>query len=109
MDYLAIVYPILVACFLFGIILVISFVIAVVWLQYVDRRLRECPKCRRKAAGIIVDTKTVRLKRHIDRKGLKPVRITEEQVTDQYECEFCGHTWTRSLKRIQRERVESVL
>jgi hypothetical protein len=87
-------------------LLVIFAFFAVIWViggyllaRSVDRDYRACPNCKRKAAGTITDTEVEILSTQIDRSKLTPMRVTREKVTDQYKCEYCGHTWEKTFER----------
>ena len=89
--------------------------IALFWLvttyflfRSVDRNLRRCPKCKRAAAGTIVESEINPLPMQIDRNGLTLIRYKREKVTDHYQCNRCDHTWTRSFERKEHAPVKSV-
>lgn len=104
MDFLAIVYLTLLICGFVSVVILIGIAVSALWLRYIDRHLRACPRCRRKAAGYIVETETASSHSHVDSKGREPARVTEEHLIDHYQCEHCGHTWTRSFKQTKRTR-----
>jgi len=91
----------------FGLVLLIILaVFGVFWIvagfilfRLVDRKLRRCPNCKRGAAGIIVESETEPHGIYTDRRGKDMVRIKSEKVIDHYQCNRCGHTWTRSFER----------
>ena len=72
--------------------------------HFVERNLRRCPNCRR-VAGTIVNSETEPLGTQFDRTGKELVRVKSEKVTDNYRCESCNHTWTRSFERQERTPV----
>ena len=95
------------------ILLVILAFFAVIWMiggyflaRSVDRNYRACPECKRKAAGMIIDTDVETLSTKIDRAKLTPFRVTVEKVTDQYRCEYCGHTWEKTFEREDRKPLQ---
>ena len=96
--------------FYFGLLfLLLLTVFAVFWLvggyilfRMVDRKLRACPDCKRGAAGTIIETEIEPLGTQIDRTGKEAVRVKSERVTDHYQCNHCGHTWTRTFERKER-------
>lgn len=69
--------------------------------RVVDRKLRRCPNCKRAAAGTIIESETEPLGIQVDRRGKEMVRIKSEKVIDHFQCDHCGHTWTRSFERKQ--------
>ena len=100
--------------FYFGIVLLIIFgVFAGLWFiggyllaHSVDQKYRACPSCEKKGAGIIVDTEVERISSQIDRSKLTPFRVTRENVTDHYQCEFCEHTWDKTFMRENRSPLD---
>ena len=102
MNFLEIFYPTLAMCAPITLIILIGIVVTALWLKVMDKNIRACPECGRKAAGTIEETTTERLNSHVDYKRRTPLRITTEIVTDHYQCEFCGHTWTRSFRRTEQ-------
>ena len=68
----------------------------------VDRKLRACPSCKRKASGKIESTDLEPLGTQIDRSGKEPMQVISEKVTDHFECEHCHHTWVRTFERKER-------
>jgi predicted RNA-binding Zn-ribbon protein involved in translation (DUF1610 family) len=103
MDFLDVIVPILPMCGLLILVLLIGVAFNALWLKLMYRQIRACPSCGAKAAGEIVDTQEIVIANNVDHRGRKPVRIKETKVSDQYQCEVCGHTWTRSF--IQKERI----
>lgn len=69
----------------------------------VDRKYRACPSCKRKAAGTITDTEVELLSSQIDRNKLTPFRVKREKITDQYQCDYCQHIWTKTFEREDRQ------
>lgn len=84
--------------------LVIAFLAAVVFItiKVLDRRLRRCPECDRTGTGFIADTETFESNSHIDYRQNNPMRTKEFRRVDHYECEHCGHQWTRTSERVDR-------
>ena len=68
----------------------------------VDRKLRACPNCKRKASGIIEHTELEPLGKQIEHSGKESVQISSEKVTDHFECKHCHHTWERTYVRKER-------
>ena len=98
-DFINILYPTLLICGLVTAIILISVVLTVLFL---DRHLRACPECHRRGTGYIVDTETLESNTHIDYRGGQAARVTKEHLVDHYECEHCGHQWTRTIRRTER-------
>ena len=91
------------------VLLVILVIFAVIWMiggfllaRSVDRDYRACPECKRKGAGTIIDTEIELLGTQIDRSRLTPFRVKREKVSDQFQCEYCQHTWVKSFEREDR-------
>ena len=103
MDFLDIIVPIVPMCGLLILVLLVGIGFNYLWLRLMYRRIRACPQCGAKGAGIVIDTQEVVIANNVDYRGRKPVRLKETKITDQYQCEACQHTWTRSF--IQKERV----
>ena len=89
----------LVFCGLASIIVLISVVFTVFFL---DRQIRTCPECRHRSTGYITHTEEIESSTHIDYRGGRGVRVKKEHFVDHYKCEFCGHQWTRAVKRTDR-------
>ena len=68
----------------------------------VDRKLRACPNCKRKASGIIEHTELEPLGVQIEHSGKESVQVSSEKVTDHFECKYCKHTWMRTYVRKER-------
>ena len=91
----------------FGLVfLIILAFFAILWLiggyllaWDVDRKYRTCPNCKRKGTGFIIETESELISSQINRDKLTPLRIQREKVTDQYQCEACQHTWTKTFER----------
>lgn len=108
MDFLEVLYPVLLICAPIVLVILIGIAVSAIWLKLMDKNIRACPECGRKAAGVIVETITERLENHVDHKRRNPARIKIEKVTDHYQCEFCGHTWTRSFRRTEQIRKRGI-
>jgi len=62
-----------------------------------------CPECGAKETIELMDTEKIVQSNKVDYTRRTPARMKEIKVTDQFQCQLCNHTWTRSF--IQRERV----
>jgi len=71
------------------------------WLKLMDKNIRACPECGRKAAGTIIETEEEMLSNYVDHKRYNSVRVKKTKVTDHYKCDFCGYIWTRSFNRVE--------
>jgi hypothetical protein len=74
--------------------------------RFVDRKLRACPNCRKRAAGMIQETEIEPLTTKIEHTGKESVQIKSEKVTDHYQCKHCEHTWLRTYERKERIPIE---
>lgn len=68
----------------------------------VDRKLRACPNCKKKAAGMIVETEITPLGMQMEHSGKELVQVKSKKVSDHYECKHCQHTWMRTFERKER-------
>jgi hypothetical protein len=109
MDFLDIIFPILPMCLLLILVLLLGVGANYLWLKFMLRRIRACPECGAKAAGELIDTEEIVISNKIERRGRKPIRIKETKVIDQFQCEKCGHTWTRSFVQKERFKIDETL
>ena len=101
-----ILYPLgLIAVMILAMLLVV-FGAAMMWFRFVDRRLRQCPECKKPGSGYISESVTLDKRSHMDFKGRAPVRVTIEEVEDTYVCEACDHSWMIPFKRTERTKVK---
>ena len=73
---------------------------------FVDRKLRSCPNCKRRAAGKITKTEIEPLGEIVDHRGRKSVRVKSEKVTDHYKCKHCEHIWMRTFERKEQTPLD---
>jgi len=92
-------YYILLCIIWVGIFIIFWAICGYILYRLVDRKLRACPNCKRRASGIIENTELESLGTQIDRTGKEPMQITSEKVTDHFECKHCHHTWIRNYVR----------
>jgi hypothetical protein len=98
-------YPLLLIVIMLVLMAVVGIGTSMVWLRVMDGRLRKCPNCNQKGGGYITESETLDSRSHMDFKGREPMRITIEELNDHYKCEQCGHTWSITFQRTDRERV----
>ncbi len=101
MNFLEIMYPTLVMCAPITLVIIIGIAVTALWLKIMDKNIRACPECGRKAAGTIVETEEVLLSSYVDHKRRTPVRVKKLKIIDHYQCDFCEHTWERSFNRTE--------
>ena len=100
-----IVFPVLLLCGFFLLILLMGIAGSYVWLRWIHAQMTKCPACGRKDAGELVDSVTVASKTSTEwskeRKGFGQIlgqpqrlRVVEKEVEDRFTCGFCGHEWT---------------
>lgn len=109
MDFLDVIVPILPMCGLLILVLLMGIGFNYFWLKLMYRRIRACPQCGAKGAGEVVDTEEIVIANNVDYRGRKPVRIKETKVTDQFQCNVCQHTWTRSFIQKERFKLDDVM
>ena len=87
-------------CLLLLVVLAATLAVAgFILVRFIDRKFRSCPECGSKSTGVIVGTEIQHLKTYVDHTGRSPMRLKLEKVTDNYQCESCGYTWTRTFER----------
>jgi len=90
-------------CGLFGVMLVVGIGFSYLWLVRLIKETTKCPECGKREAGELVESKVIDSKAHTEwktrrdlfRQDVRPVRVTEETCEDYYECQYCGHRWTK--------------
>jgi DNA-directed RNA polymerase subunit RPC12/RpoP len=108
------VFPVLLLCGFFGIILLVGIGSTYLWLVWLDKEATKCPECGEKGAGELVETEVIQSRVYTEWKdawgifGRDPSRrqlmqVTEKTYEDHFECEYCGHQWTTTA----RERKQS--
>ena len=89
-----------------GIFIIFWAICGYIIFRVVDRKLRACPGCKRRAAGFITDTEIEPLGSQVYHTGKSPMRVKSEKVTDHYECKHCNYTWMRTYERKERYPLE---
>ena len=108
------VYPLGVICGLFGIFVLAQVVITYIWLRWFSAKATRCPECGRKGAGALLHSEVVDSKEYVQWKNARSffglgtgkrqrVEISNKTYEDHFECQYCGHQWTRTAQ----ERKES--
>ena len=100
-------YPFFALCGFLLIFVIILFVTMGLWYRYVDNNVRGCPECETRGSGYIINTEVLNSSSHVERKGLRRYRITEEHLVDTYQCSNCHHEWTRTLNQKTRMPIKS--
>jgi hypothetical protein len=103
----AVFYPAFLVCFFFGLIILVGTVFSYWWLVVFDKRMRTCARCGKVGGGQLAESFVVHLENYMDFKRTPPSRITVKTHEDHYECDQCGHTWTRTAKETNRVTVKN--
>ena len=106
MDLGAILYPSLLVCGLFGLMMAVGLGFSYLWLVMIHKQLSRCPECQRRGGGEIVETKVLAVQNHMDFKRYPPARVTVKTLEDHYKCQYCGHVWTQTGQETTRTRVK---
>ena len=75
---------------------------------------RPCPECGRRGAGELVESQVINSKVHTEWRnarsifrrnstGRELVRVTESTYEDHFECQYCGHQWTKTAQERKRQ------
>ncbi len=113
MEWHNFVFPVLLLCGFFGIILLVGIGSTYLWLVWLDKEATKCPKCGKKGAGELVETKVLQSRVYTEWKdawgilGRDPSRrqlmqVTEKTCEYRFECEYCGHQWTTTAQERKR-------
>ncbi len=106
MDILAIIYPSAIICLLFSVIILVGIGFSYLWLKILDKQARKCPNCQRKGAGNVTESEVIASNHYMDYKRQPARRVAEKTYQDHYECEYCGHTWTKTATETTRTPVK---
>lgn len=106
MNWADIVFPSAIVCGLFGIILAVGVGFSYLWLVWLNKQATKCPECGKPGAGELVEGKLIDSRSHWERKTQgnifhrdeSPVQVTKETYEDHFECQYCGHQWTRTAQ-----------
>ena len=115
---LDIIFPVLLLCGFFGLVLLMGIVGSYFWLRWVHAQMTTCPACGRKNGGEFVDSVTLESKSSVEwskeRKRFgqilgnpQRIRVVEKTIEDQFKCQFCGHEWTTTAHEKTRTPVGS--
>ena len=98
--------PSLLVLFIVGLILLIGSGFVYLGLNTMTKRFNRCPECHKNDAGTIVETVTLETTNHMDYTTTPPRRIVENKLEDHYQCDFCKHTWTRTITQTKRTKIK---
>ena len=99
-----VLYPSFLVCGMFGVILLVGIGFSYLWLVWLNKQATKCPECAKKGAGELVESNVIDSRIRTERRtriGLfrqdeSMVQVKEEMYEDQFECQYCGHRWTRT-------------
>ncbi|MGD1994972.1 MAG: hypothetical protein PVI59_17395 [Anaerolineae bacterium] len=114
MGWLDVLFPSLLICGLFGVILLVGIGFSYLGLVWLHKEMTKCPECSRRGAGELVEREVVASEVNTewkDRRGIfgrdrdrrQLVQVTEETYEEHFECQYCGHCWTRTTQETQRD------
>jgi predicted RNA-binding Zn-ribbon protein involved in translation (DUF1610 family) len=106
MGWADILYPLVLTGGICGIVLLVSIGFAYLGLVWMNRRATKCPECGKVGAGELVESELINsmvrteMRTHLGlfRRETSPVQVTEETYEDHFECQHCGHRWTKIAK-----------
>jgi transcription elongation factor Elf1 len=113
MEWHNFVFPVLLLCGFFGIILLVGIGSTYLWLVWLDKEATKCPKCGKKGAGELVETKVLQSRVYTEWKDTprifsrdprrrQPIQVTEKTYEDHFKCKYCGHQWTTTSQERKR-------
>ena len=106
MDIGAVFYPLLLVCALLGVMLLVGIGFSYLWLRVLGARFNTCPNCHKQDAGRIVESVVLDSQSRMEFRRHPPSRVTERTLEDRWECQYCGHQWTKTAKEIDRVAVD---
>jgi DNA-directed RNA polymerase subunit RPC12/RpoP len=103
----SIVYPTLLVCGFFGVILLVGIGFTYLWLLWWNAEAVKCPECGRRGAGELVESDVIARKSYTQWRdgknilgrsvaGRHQIRVTEQTYDDQFACKHCGHRWIKT-------------
>ena len=108
MGWFDILVPSLLVCGSLGIILLVGIGFSYLWLVWLGKETTKCPECGKRGAGELVESKVIDSKVHVewqtpgtldrDSGQRQPIQVTEETYEDHFECQYCGHRWTKTAQ-----------
>lgn len=98
------VFPLLLIAIFIGIMFGVTTLTSYFWLRHMDNTVRRCPQCEAKGAGEITETVELDSSSEVDFKRKPPRLIVTKHFEDHYECNQCGHSWTRTFRETEVRR-----
>ena len=110
MEWLDVIFPSLIVCGIFAIMLAVGIGFSYVWLVWLNKRATTCPACGKTGAGELVESEVIDSSAHLEWKthssrflqNAGPVRVTEKTYEDHFKCRYCGHQWTETAQEKKR-------
>jgi len=107
------VFPVLLLCGLFGIIILVGIGFSYLWLVWLGKEATKCPKCGERGAGELVESKVIHSRVYTEWKDTprvfsrdprrrRPIQVTEKTYEDHFKCKYCGHQWTTTARGKER-------
>ncbi len=108
--------PLFLVCGLFALILAVGIGCSYLWLVWLGKEATKCPKCGKRGAGELLESKVIDSKSYTewerrlrilggDADQRRLVQVTEQASEDHFECERCGHRWTRTAREKKRDAI----
>ncbi len=112
MEWPDVLYPSLIICGLFGVILLVGIGFSYLWLVWLNKEATKCPECGKRGAGELVESKVIRSRVYTewrntwsifgrDSSRRQPIQVTEKTYEDHFECKYCGYRWTKTAQEKQ--------
>lgn len=113
MEWSNFVFPVLLLCGLFGIILLVGIGFSYLWLVWLDKEATKCPKCGERGGGELVESEVIHSRVYTewrdtprmfsrDPRRRQPIQVTEKTYEDHFKCKYCGHQWTKTAQERKR-------
>ena len=103
MDWFEALFPGLLVCGLFGVIVLVGIGFSYLWLVWLGGQAIKCPECGKRGAGELVESKVTDLRVYakrgsrpsiFDKSAQRPqIQMTEKRYEDRFVCQYCGHRW----------------
>jgi len=106
-------FPSSVVCGLLGIILLVGIGFSYLWLVWLGKEATKCPECGRRGAGELVKSEVIHSRVYTEWKDTRSIfardssrrqliQVTEKTYEDHFECQSCGHQWTKTAQEKKR-------
>ena len=112
MEWYNLVFPVLLLCGLFGVIILVGIGFSYLWLVWLGKEATKCPECDERGAGELVESKVIHSRVYTEWKDTsmfsrdprrrQPIQVTEKTYEDHFKCKYCGHKWTTTAQERKR-------